>query len=219
MIRDAMMQRIGRYLPAEDSQLAAFIKDLIVLLKIVRALAVLVGVSIIWDAWQRVNGVTRLFPPPVVKGILKTFEFFWPFFLELFQASISYLLQPILACLLIALLTKSAFWRKFWYVVCLSWYLLDFLNAAQRMRWDEYHLLILLMLQAYLFLLWLFPQEIWNLIGLSLSCVLGVVILIMPDLPTAFDDFGMFGAILAFFLGYVNAVASLVQRVAHWLRR
>lgn len=217
MIRDAIMRRIGRYLPAEDSPFAAFIKDLIVLLKIARALAVLIGVTIIWDAWQRVDGVTRLFPPTVVSGVLKTFEFFWPFFLELFRASVSYLWQPILVCLLIALLAKSVFWRKFWYLVSLSWYLLTFLDAAQQAEWDEYHLLILMMLQAYLFLLWLVPQELWNLFGLSLSCVLGVVILILPDLPSAFDDFGMFGAILAFFLGYVNAVASLVQRVAHRL--
>jgi len=211
------MRRLARYLPAENTPLAAFIKDLIVLLKITRALTVLIGISIIWDAWQRIRGVTQFFPSAIVKGILKTFEFFWPFFLELFQASISYLWQPILACLLIALLTKSLFWRKFWYLVSLSWYLLDFLDAAQRATWDEYPLLTLMMLQAYLFLLWLVPQELWNLFGLSLSCVLGVVILIMPDLPTAFDDFGMFGAILAFFLGYVNAVASLVQRVAHRL--
>jgi hypothetical protein len=40
-----------------------------------------------------------------------------------------------------------------------------------------------------------------------------LIILISPaDLPTAFDDFGMFGAILAFFLGYLNALASLLQR-------
>ena len=217
MIRNAIMQTFASYLPAEDSPLAAFIKDLIVLLKIARALAVLVGLSIIWDAWQRIHGVTQFFPPAVVKGILKTFEFFWPFFLELFRASLSYLWQPILICLLIALLTKSLVWRKFWYLVCLSCYLQNLLDAAQRAQWDEYHLLTLMMLQAYLFLLWLVPQELWNLFGLSLSCVLGVVILIMPDLPTAFDDFGMFGAILAFFLGYVNAVASLVQRVAHRL--
>lgn len=217
MIRDAIIRKGLQYFPAENTPLAAFIKDLIVLLKIARALAVLVGCSIIWDAWQQVHGVTRLFPPTIVKGVLKTFEFFWPFFLELFRASLSYLWQPILACLLIALLIKSAFWRKFWYLVSLSWYLLTFLDAAQRATWDEYHLLILMVLQAYLFLLWLFPQEAWNLIGLSLSCVFGVVILIMPDLPSAFDDFGMFGAILAFFLGYVNAVASLVQRAAHRL--
>ena len=213
------MQTLASYLPAEDTPLAAFIKDLIVLLKIARALAVLVGVSIIYDAWQRVHGVTRLVPQAVVTGMLKTFEFFWPFFLELFRASLSYLWQPILICLLIALLTKSVVGRKFWHLVCLSWYLQNLLDAAQRAHWDEYHLLTLMMLQAYLFLLWLVPQELWNLFGLSLSCVLGVVILIMPDLPSAFDDFGMFGAILAFFLGYVNAVASLVQRVAHWLRR
>ncbi len=217
MLHETMRQRLARYLPAENTPLAGFIKDLIILLKIVRGLAVLVGLSIIWDAWQKVDGVTRFFPPTVMKGLAKTFEFFWPFFLELFQASLSYLWQPILMCLLIALMTKSLFWRKFWYVVSLSWYLLTFLDAAQQADWDEYHLLILMILQAYLFLLWLFPQEIWNLIGLSLSCVLGVVILILPDLPTAFDDFGMFGAILAFFLGYVNAVASLVQRVAHRL--
>ncbi len=217
MIREAIIRRGLRYMPAEGSPLARFLKDLIILLKIVRVLAVFVGLSIIWDAWQKVDGVTRLFPPTLIKGLMKTFEFFWPFFLELFQASLSYLWQPILMYLLIALMTGSIFWRKFWYLVSLSWYFLVFLASAQQATWDEYHLLVLMVLQAYLFLLWLWPREIWNLIGLSMSCVLGVVILLMPDLPTAFDDFGIFGAILAFFLGYVNAVASLVERAAHWL--
>ena len=71
----------------------------------------------------------------------------------------------------------------------------------------------LLLIQGYLFALWLLPHEAWNVMGLVLSSVLGLIILISPaDLPTAFDDFGMFGAILAFFLGYLNALASLLQR-------
>jgi hypothetical protein len=74
-------------------------------------------------------------------------------------------------------------------------------------------MLPLLLIQGYLFALWLLPREVWNVMGLVLSSVLGLIILISPaDLPTAFDDFGMFGAILAFFLGYLNALASLLQR-------
>ena len=63
-------------------------------------------------------------------------------------------------------------------------------------------------------MLWLVPREIWNIIGLTISSLFGLIILILPDLPTSFDDFGIFGAILAFFLGYVNLVASLIQRAA-----
>jgi hypothetical protein len=59
----------------------------------------------------------------------------------------------------------------------------------------------------------------WNIIGLLISVFLGLIVLILPDLPTAFDDFGIFGAILAFFLGYLNALASLIQRAVRWVKR
>ncbi|PIE31668.1 hypothetical protein CSA56_17605, partial [candidate division KSB3 bacterium] len=84
----------------------------------------------------------------------------------------------------------------------------------QHAGWKEYRMLPLLMVQGYLFLLWLMPREIWNIIGLTISGIVGFIILVLPDLPTAFDDFGMFGAVLAFFLGYLNLLASLLQRAA-----
>ena len=61
-------------------------------------------------------------------------------------------------------------------------------------------------------MLWLVPREFWNILGLLISSTLGVIVLILPDLPTAFDDFGIFSAILVFFLGYLNALANLIQR-------
>ena len=203
-----------RYLPNEDSQWAEFFRQLIILLRICKGLAVIVGGALSWQAWLKIAVVRQLLPPKVLTATTKAIEFFWPFFLDLVNASFEYLASPIAWYLLIAVSVKSLFWRKFWCLVGVSWSLLVFIQAAQQATWQEYHLLPLLILQGYLFMLWLVPREIWNIIGLTISSLFGLIILILPDLPTSFDDFGIFGAILAFFLGYVNLVASLIQRAA-----
>jgi hypothetical protein len=137
---------------------------------------------------------------------------------------------------LIAIFTKSKVWRRFWCLVGVAGFFLlfvsalkefnwpileefswsaikEFSSALKTFNWEEFSVLPLLLMQGYLFALWLLPREGWNIIGLIISSVFGLIILISPaDLPTAFDDFGMFGAILAFFLGYLNALASLLQR-------
>jgi hypothetical protein len=119
--------------------------------------------------------------------------------------------------MLMMLLISSTVWRKFWCLVGVAGFFLLFVAAYEASTWQEYRLLPLLLLQGYMFMLWLLPREAWNVVGLLISGALGLVILLAPDLPTSFDDFGMAGAVAAFFLGYVNAVASLVQRAAHRL--
>jgi hypothetical protein len=138
-------------------------------------------------------------------------------------------------------LTKSQFWRTFWGLVGVAGFFLLFVSAlkgfswpaleglswsalkefsravSKKFSWQEYRILLLPLVQGYLFTLWLLPREIWNLVGLTISIGFGLMILILPDLPTAFDDFGMFGAVLAFFLGYLNILASLLQRVVRRL--
>ncbi len=60
--------------------------------------------------------------------------------------------------------------------------------------WNDYQRMPLVILQGYLFLLWFLPRELWNFIGLLISSVLGIIVILLPDLPTVFDDFGIFGA-------------------------
>ena len=213
----AIFRKLEPYIPAENSLLALAIKQILVLFRFCKVFAVLGGVFIIYQAALLVVDADIKPPPGSAKAIEAILKAFAPLFLELLSRSVKYLWLPIVLYLSANLLIKAALWRKFWCLVGFSWFLLLFIEQAQSLNWKEYHLLPLMLVQAYLFLLWLLPQEIWNIIGLTISLFLGLIVLILPDLPTAFDDFGLFGAILVFFLGYVNLLASLIHRAAQRL--
>jgi hypothetical protein len=66
--------------------------------------------------------------------------------------------------------------------------------------------------QIYLLALWTFPREIWNFLGGIVWFIKSMIILILPDLPGYFDDFGAIGAIFAFIFLYLHTIASLIQR-------
>lgn len=212
-----IFRKLDPYIPAEDSVLAWLIKQLITLFRCCKFAAVFAGTLIIYNAVQVFIKADIHLPPGGTKALKVIMTAFGPLLLELLSHSLEYLWMPITLYLLSSLLTKSVLWRKFWCLAGFSWFFLGLVEQMHTTGWQEYHLLPLLMLQSYLFLLWLLPQEIWNIIGLTISLILGLIVLILPDLPSAFDDFGLFGAILVFFLGYVNLLASLIQRVAQRL--
>ena len=174
---------------------------------------VLGGIFLIYKASLIVNTAYTAMPSTLITTLTKSAVYFTPFFLDLLVTSLKYLWQPILMYLLIVVLTKSAIWRKFWCLVGVSLFFLILVSELETTTWKEYHLIPLLILPVYMFLLWLLPREFWNIAGLVIASTLGLIILILPDLPTTIDDFGMFGAILAFFLGYLNALASVIQRL------
>ncbi|MCP4405764.1 MAG: hypothetical protein GY801_51765 [bacterium] len=212
-----ILRKLDPYIPAEDSVFALLIKQMIVLFRCCKVAAVIGGIIVIYTVAQMFVKADIRLPPGSTKIFKSVVSAFSPLFLELLSRSLEYLWLPIVLYLLLTLLTKAVLWRKFWCLVGFSWFFLLFVGQVQTTSWKEYHLLPLLMLQSYLFLLWLLPQEIWNIIGLTISLILGLIVLILPDLPTAFDDFGLFGAILVFFLGYLNLLASLIQRAAQRL--
>ncbi len=236
-----LLRILDKYIPSEDRDLAAFIKEMVVLWRVGKVLCVVAGMFVIYGAAQIVGTAYEAVPPIVFKGLVEAVSRFIPVFLDLMIASLKYLWQPILLYVLIAILTKSDLWRKFWCLVGLAGFFLLFVSALKEFNWpvlgefswsaikefssslktfnwEEFRILPLLLMQGYLFALWLLPREVWNIVGLIISSVFGLIILISPfDLPTAFDDFGMFGAILAFFLGYLNALASLLQRIVRRL--
>jgi hypothetical protein len=205
------------FMPSHDSRVTAYFRKMIAFWWVAKIVGVAGGIFLIgWMALILGNAYAAI-PPILLTGVTKMTASFLPFFMDLITASLLYLWQPILVYLLIAVLTRSQVWRKFWCLVGFSGFFLTFVTALETSTWQEYQVLPLLILQGYLFLLWLLPREVWNIIGLLISVFLGLIVLILPDLPTAFDDFGIFGAILAFFLGYLNALASLIQRVVRWV--
>lgn len=199
-----------RYLPKEDSRLAAGIRWLVLVWQGIKWGLVLVGIGVIWQAILIVRTIS---PPPIVlKSVRTLLSYFLPVLWDFITASLNYLWQPIGAYLLIIFFTKSVFWRKFWCLVGVAACLLLFMSSYNEASWKEYQRLPLLIIQGYMFMLWFLPRECWNIIGLLIASILGVIVLILPDLPTAFDDFGIFSAILVFFLGYLNALANVIQR-------
>ncbi|MBD3309031.1 hypothetical protein GF339_21660 [candidate division KSB3 bacterium] len=212
-----ILRRLDRYIPSEDTKLAAWIRRGILAWQVVKGGLVLGGILILLRSAQVISSAYEAVPPLLLKGMTGIALYFFPFFVELITTSLLYLWQPIVVYMLMMLLISSTVWRKFWCLVGVAGFFLLFVAAYEASTWQEYRLLPLLLLQGYMFMLWLLPREAWNVVGLLISGALGLVILLAPDLPTSFDDFGMAGAVAAFFLGYVNAVASLVQRAAHRL--
>ena len=216
-MKAAIFRTVEPYIPAEDSLSALLIKQAITLFRACRLAAVLVGTIVIYRAFQVIVHADIVLPRGSAKALKTIMNAFSPLLLQLLSRSLEYLWLPIVLYLLLSLLTKAVLWRKFWCLVGFSWFFLLFIEHVQTTNWGEYHLLPLLIVQVYLFLLWLLPQEFWNIIGLTISLLLGLIVLILPDLPTAFDDFGLFGAILVFFLGYVNLLAGLIHRAVQRL--
>jgi hypothetical protein len=199
--------------------------------------SVVVGSVIILRALWIIGWVYRAIPGVILRSAREVLGWAFPVLRELIILSFQYLWQPLLVYALIALLVRAPAWQLFWRIVGLAGFFLvfvwhfehfpwprlegfnwaalkDFTQSFQELHWQNFQTLPLILLQTYLFALWVLPREVWNLLGLMLSMLLGIIVVILPDLPTAFDDFGIFSAILAFFLGYVNALASLLQRAA-----
>jgi len=217
LIDRANSRRRPRDLSAADDQRARWFTRVLAGWKVLTALAVIGGVIVIGRAAWMINAAYLAVPPVFITGVQKTLAYAAPLLGNLLVKSLNYVWQPIALYLLILCSTRSTLWRKFWCLVGVAGFFLIFVAALEHSTWKEYHQLPLIVLQGYLFSLWLLPREVWNLVGLAISIALGLIILIVPDLPTAFDDFGLFGAILAFFLGYVNALANLTQRLARWV--
>ena len=190
----------SKFIPSEESKLALILQKIVVFWGIGKIVCVVGGFALIGWTILLFAKTYAAIPPIFVTGVTKMTASFLPFFLRLMTTSLSYLWQPILVYLLIALLTKSQVWRKFWCLVGASGFLLILVATVKHSTWKDYQMLPLLIMQGYLFMLWLLPREVWNIIGLLISLSLGLVILILPDFPSAFDDFGLFGAILVFFL-------------------
>jgi len=68
-------------------------------------------------------------------------------------------------------------------------------------------------MEIYLLLLWTVPRELWNFIGGFLLAIQSLIVTVMPDLPSYFDDLGMILAIFAFIFLYINTIASIIQRI------
>lgn len=215
--------------------------------RIGKILLVMLGSLVLLRAMLVIGRVYEAIPSIFFKGTQEAFRQFIPVFQDLVGTSFAYLWLPILLYVLIACLTSSPIWRRYWYLVGVAWFFLRFVfvfehfpwptfegwswsalkefgQSLKNFDWEQFRALPLVLMQGYIFALWALPREFWNIIGLVVSILLGLVVLILPDLPTTFDDFGIFGAILAFFLGYINALASLLQRSVdylsvHWQRQ
>lgn len=207
-----------------------------------KVILVVLGILVMLKAALLIGRAYEATPSILFNGLQKAVTYFVPVLWDLVRLSLPYLLLPAGAYLLIGLGTTSRVWRTFWYLVGLAWFFLSFVSvfedfpwptlegfswsslkdfgqSLKNFDWKAFQVLPLALVQGYLFALWVLPRECWNILGLLVSVLLGVIVLIFPDLPTAFDDFGIFGAILTFFMGYLNALAIVLQRVVGLMDR
>ena len=73
-------------------------------------------------------------------------------------------------------------------------------------------LVFTLILQLYMFILFFLPGEIWNFLGAVILLFKGMAVMLLPDLPSFADDFGIILAVFSFLFLYMHTLASLVKR-------
>lgn len=69
-----------------------------------------------------------------------------------------------------------------------------------------------MIIQFYMFLLFLLPNELWNFLGGFVLFLKGTAVILLPDFPTFLDDIGILFAIFFFLFLYLNTLSSLVKR-------
>ncbi len=153
-----------------------------------------------------------------LNGISRVISYCVPYLLKLIIKSIVFLWPPILSYIIIGIITTSRWWR-FYLCLCMLAVSILILNHFVFAKMDfsietlkEIPTIFMYIIQIYILLLWTFPREIWNFIGGILFAIYSLMITIMPDLPTYFDDLGMIFAVFAFIFLYINTIASITQR-------
>ena len=67
-------------------------------------------------------------------------------------------------------------------------------------------------MQVYILVLWTVPRVFWNLIGGIFFAIQSAVVMLVPDLPGYFDDFGVIMAIFAYIFIVINTVADPIKK-------
>ena len=188
-----------------------------VALKITEILAYIAGTliilatvsSLISGQWGVASKLLKL----SLAAITKIIGFGLPYFVKLLLASWKHLWLPILLYTVISLFTASRWGRFYLCLATLCGFILTFKTVVLNdISFSSLPDLLIYCMEVYLLLLWTFPREVWNFIGGAFCLLQGAIVLVIPDIPGYFDDFGLIAAIFAFLFLYLHTTASLVQR-------
>lgn len=188
-------------------------------LRAIKTAAVLIGLYLIYAAATVLISGNWTALQKVVSGSSKVIGFCLPYLMILVTKSLLFLWPPILAYMLIGILTTSRWWR---FYLCLSalaaaiLLLNKFVFSQLDLSFDTLKQvpdIFLYIMQVYLLLLWTVPREVWNFVGGIIFAIQSLIVTVMPDLPTYFDDLGMILAIFTFIFLYINTIASVIQRI------
>ncbi len=148
------------------------------------------------------------------KAIVEIVGFGTPYFLGLVTASLAVLWLPIVIYILISIFTTSRWGRFYLCLVALCVFILSIkATVFTDISLSSIPALLIYLTQIYLFLLWAIPREAWNFAGGFLWFLQSVVVTVLPDFPTYFDDLGIITAIFVFIFLYLHTMASLLQRI------
>lgn len=170
------------------------------------------GIIIISAVASLINGNWGILGK-IVGATSKTLGFVLPALTRMVFSSLAFIWLPIIAYVLISLITVSRWWRFYLCLVVLGTFILfSQCFISTDISISNLYQIIAYLSQIYLLALWTFPREIWNFLGGIVWFIKSMIILILPDLPGYFDDFGAIGAIFAFIFLYLHTIASLIQR-------
>ena len=187
--------------------------------RVIKTSIILIGLYLIYAAITVLVSGNWSALQTIFSGLFKVIHFCIPYLLILITKSLFFIWPPILAYMLIGIITTSRCWRFF---LCLS-VLASAIILLNRLVFSHIDFsfntlqqvpnIFLYIMEIYLLLLWTVPRELWNFIGGFLLAIQSLIVTVMPDLPSYFDDLGMILAIFAFIFLYINTIASIIQRI------
>ena len=166
-------------------------------------------ISLFNGNWEFILSLVKL-GFPAINSII---SFAIPRFVELILASLTCLWLPIVLYIGISIITVSQWGRFYLCLATLCGFVLTIETAVfSNISLSSIFEILIYLMQIYLLLLWTVPREVWNFIGGAFFLLQGIIVLVIPDLPGYFDDFGFITAIFSFIFLYLHTTASLVQR-------
>lgn len=149
---------------------------------------------------------------------LLAFKISFSIFRVLFLRSLKVIWLPAALYLAISWFIRNNLMKKIVLLAVISFNLLFLANVvfpspfSLLFAFTRLPILFCLLVQLYLFLLFLLPFELWNIPGAIILFVKGSMVTLLPDLPSFADDFGIIMAVFYFVFLYLNTVAALLKR-------
>ncbi len=144
-------------------------------------------------------------------------------FVKLVIHTLQYIYIPLLLYLSVCLFVKKKFTRVYLFTVLFSVYLVLFFEVVLPSGFDipgnlfRIHKIIIALIQIYIFAALIIPYWMSTVLASLFFVVKSLLVFILPDLPTRFDDFGIILALFIFTFLYLNTIVYLSKAAGKFL--